>query len=132
MHFLLMDGYGDYSAGSAQHTWVLADLNAVDRAKTPWLIVAFHQPYYNSNTAHAGEGAALAGIYEAPFYKAGVDLCFSGHVHGACEPVKACPSSTPPSSSVLGTLAAYERSFRTYLNASDAAAPYYITIGDGG
>lgn len=123
-----MDGYGDYSAGSAQHTWVLADLNAVDRAKTPWLIVAFHQPYYNSNTAHAGEGAALAGIYEAPFYKAGVDLCFSGHVHGAFEPVKACQNFHPPNP----PHAAYERSFRTYLNASDAAAPYYITIGDGG
>ena len=82
MHFLLMDGYGDYSAGSAQHTWVLADLGSVDRTKTPWLVVAFHQPYYNSNMAHAGEGAALAGIYETPFFSAGVDLCFSGHVHG--------------------------------------------------
>lgn len=82
VHFLLMDGYGDYSAGSAQHSWVLADLGAVDRTKTPWLVVAFHQPYYNSNTAHAGEGAALAGIYETPFFTAGVDLCFSGHVHG--------------------------------------------------
>ena len=39
---------------------MLADLAAVDRSSTPWLVVAFQQPYYNSNTAHAGEGAALA------------------------------------------------------------------------
>jgi acid phosphatase type 7 len=82
VHFLLMDGYTDYSAGSSQHTWVLADLAGVDRTTTPWLIAAFHQPYYNSNTAHAGEGAPLAGIYEDLFFQNGVDLAFSGHVHG--------------------------------------------------
>ena len=134
MHFLLMDGYGDYSAGSAQHAWVLADLAAVDRSSTPWLVVAFHQPYYNSNTAHAGEGAALAGIYEAPFFAAGVDLCFSGHVHGAWEWAAALPApgTGTPLPAPRAPHAAYERSFRTYLNESNAAAPYYITIGDGG
>lgn len=131
-----MDGYSDYSAGSAQHTWVLADLGAVDRSKTPWLVVAFHQPYYNSNTAHAGEGAALAGIYETPFFSAGVDVCFSGHVHGKLLAGMQLVGRVGSLGSIRGTsiwaLLAYERSFRTYLNESNAAAPYYITIGDGG
>lgn len=33
-----------------------ADLLTVDREKTPWLLVLFHVPWYNSNNAHQGEG----------------------------------------------------------------------------
>lgn len=46
--------------------------------------------------------------YEATLFAAGVDLVFAGHVH------------------------AYERSYRTFNNARNAAGPYFITIGDGG
>lgn len=41
-----------YSRSSAQYAWLLRDLAAVDRARTPWLIVSFHAPWYNSNYAH--------------------------------------------------------------------------------
>jgi hypothetical protein len=33
-------------AGSEQHNWVLADLAAVDRHQTPWVVVAGHRPLY--------------------------------------------------------------------------------------
>lgn len=35
-----------------QYTWLEAELASVDRSLTPWLIVQFHAPWYNSNTAH--------------------------------------------------------------------------------
>jgi acid phosphatase type 7 len=99
-------------AGSAQQAWLEADLAAVDRAVTPWVIVMFHEPYMNSNTAHpiAKEGAPMQAAVEDVLYKAGVDMVFSGHVH------------------------AYERSCRAYKYKcmTDGTGPVYITIGDGG
>lgn len=38
-----------WEAGSAQHTWVLADLVAVDRASTPWVVAFQHFPLMCSN-----------------------------------------------------------------------------------
>ena len=38
--------------GTPQAKWLAADLARVDRAKTPWVVAAWHQPFVNSNTAH--------------------------------------------------------------------------------
>ena len=70
--------------------------------------VCYHQPMYNSNTAHANDGAGIKAALELTFYNIGVDISFSGHVH------------------------AYERNHRVYNGQRDAKAPVYITIGDGG
>jgi hypothetical protein len=43
------------AAGTPELQWLQNDLAAVDRAVTPWVIVVFHQPYVNSNTAHSKE-----------------------------------------------------------------------------
>lgn len=107
-HWVMVSGYETFTKGSPQYAWLQADLAAVDRTATPFLFVAYHQPAYNSNTAHQGEGEALRQSLEPLFYAAGVDAIFSGHVH------------------------AYERSIRQYNNKPDASGPYYITIGDGG
>lgn len=37
-------------AGSEQHAWLLADLAAVDRSVTPWVIVGGHRPIYIAST----------------------------------------------------------------------------------
>ena len=42
----------DYARVSEQYAWLLRDLAAVDRARTPWLLVVMHAPWYNSNYAH--------------------------------------------------------------------------------
>ena len=34
--------------GSKQYTWLEDDLKKVDRAKTPWVILAGHRPMYTS------------------------------------------------------------------------------------
>ena len=38
--------------GTKQRNWLINDLASVDRSKTPWVMVVFHQPYMNSNTHH--------------------------------------------------------------------------------
>lgn len=96
--------------GSPQMDWLQADLAGVNRSVTPWVVVAFHQPYVNSNTAHSisTEGYPMQEAIEDVLYENGVDLVFSGHVH------------------------AYERSCEVYQYKCVAGAPVYVTIGDGG
>ena len=53
----------------------------MDRTKTPWLIVLFHSPWYNSNEHHYMEGETMRGQFESWFVNAKVDIVFSSHVH---------------------------------------------------
>jgi len=66
---------------SAELKWLQADLAGVDKSKTPWTFVVFHQPYYNSNTAHdmASEGAPMQQAIEETLYNAKVDFVMAGH-----------------------------------------------------
>lgn len=43
---MMIGAYVPYKKGSAQYQWLRADLAAVDRARTPWLIVVTHPPWY--------------------------------------------------------------------------------------
>ena len=45
-HVIFMNAYTNYVAGSNQYNWLLADLMAVDRTLTPWILVNFHTPWY--------------------------------------------------------------------------------------
>ena len=36
--------------------WLLRDLAGIDRGVTPWVVVMFHVPWYNSNHGHFKEG----------------------------------------------------------------------------
>ncbi|KAL5806596.1 hypothetical protein ACOSQ4_029329 [Xanthoceras sorbifolium] len=107
-HVVMLGSYTDFDADSAQYKWLEADLAKVDRKKTPWVVVVLHAPWYNTNTAHQGEGEGMRKSMEKLLYKARVDVVFAGHVH------------------------AYERFTRIYDNKADPCGPVYITIGDGG
>lgn len=61
-----------------QMAWLRADLAAVDRSRTPWLIVGMHAPWYNSNAAHWGEVEDMRRSMEGLLYSYGVDLVFAG------------------------------------------------------
>ncbi len=78
---ICLSNYHDFSKGSAQYTWLQADLAAIDRSATPWVFVNTHAPWYNSNSAHQGDGEAQRKSFEPLFYAAGVDAVFTGHVH---------------------------------------------------
>lgn len=108
-HLISLSTETDYTVGSLQYNWFTEELQKVNRTATPWLILMYHRPFYNSNTAHQGETALFQSIYEPLFYKYKVDLAFCGHVH------------------------AYERSAPVYNNVVNNAYPTeYIVIGDGG
>ncbi|KAL5990161.1 Purple acid phosphatase 23 [Asimina triloba] len=75
---------------------------------TPWLVAAWHPPWYNSYSSHYQEFECMRQEMEAILYQYGVDMVFSGHVH------------------------AYERMNRVYNYTLDPCGPVYITVGDGG
>ncbi|KAJ8899556.1 hypothetical protein K2173_018530 [Erythroxylum novogranatense] len=107
-HVIMLGSYTDFDGDSDQYKWLEADLSRIDRKKTPWVVVLLHAPWYNTNTAHQGEGESMRQAMEEVLYKARVDVVFAGHVH------------------------AYERFTRVYDNKADPCGPVYITIGDGG
>lgn len=108
VHVVMLGSYTDFDKDSEQYKWLQADLARVNRARTPWLIVLLHAPWYNTNTAHQGEGEKMRQAMEPLFYAANVDIVFAGHVH------------------------AYERFARLYNNEANPFGPVYITVGDGG
>jgi acid phosphatase type 7 len=48
LHVVHISSEHDFTAGSDQYAWLEQDLSAVDRAVTPWLVVAAHRPMYTS------------------------------------------------------------------------------------
>ena len=72
---------GGYGASSPLTTWLQSDLAKVDRTKTPWLLVALHAPWYNTNSAHQGDGEAMRAALEPMLIAAKADVVFTGHVH---------------------------------------------------
>ncbi|KAF3441683.1 hypothetical protein FNV43_RR15598 [Rhamnella rubrinervis] len=107
-HIIMLGSYAEFEAESDQYKWLVNDLAKVDRKKTPWIVVLLHAPWYNTNTAHQGEGESMRKAMEDLLYKSRVDVVFAGHVH------------------------AYERFTRIFNNEADPCGPVYVTIGDGG
>ena len=73
VHWVTLSNYHPFTSGSEQYNWLKADLAAVDKAVTPWIFVNTHAPYYNTNTAHQGDGEAQRKALESMLFDAGVD-----------------------------------------------------------
>ena len=56
VHVLVLSAYVDLSATGAQAVFLNADLAAVNRSVTPWVIAVWHPPWYNTNSDHQGDG----------------------------------------------------------------------------
>ncbi|KAJ3693111.1 hypothetical protein LUZ60_012206 [Juncus effusus] len=108
IHFIMLGAYTDYNRTSAQYNWLKEDLSGTDRRVTPWLVAAWHPPWYNSYSSHYQEFECMRLEIESLLFQYNVDIVFSGHVH------------------------AYERMNRVYNYSLDPCGPVYITIGDGG
>lgn len=52
----------------------------VDREVTPWLVAAWHRPWYSTYAAHYREAECMRVEMEELLYHFGVDIVFSGHV----------------------------------------------------
>ncbi|GMH18800.1 hypothetical protein Nepgr_020641 [Nepenthes gracilis] len=110
VHVIMLCSYTAFDEDSDQYAWLQNDLQSVDRAVTPWVLVLVHAPWYNSNYAHQGEEESvdMKQAMEGLVYQYSVDVVFAGHVH------------------------AYERFTRVYNGEADDRGPVYINIGDGG
>ncbi|KAI0399277.1 Metallo-dependent phosphatase-like protein [Xylaria palmicola] len=72
---------GPFGAAAGQQLAFLeADLAAVDRAVTPWVVVAGHRPWYSTGSSACGPCQAA---FEPLLYRYGVDLAVFGHVHNS-------------------------------------------------
>ena len=77
-----------HSAGLAaeQEAWLAADLKAVNRSQTPWVILGLHQPFYcspndDSDDCHQIVSLVRMGL-ESIIHDGGVDMVFGAHEHG--------------------------------------------------
>jgi hypothetical protein len=70
--------YKDNSAYQ-QIQWLAKDLAAVDRKKTPWVIVMGHRPMYSSQVS--SYQADVRDAFQGLFLQYDVDAYLSGHIH---------------------------------------------------
>lgn len=116
VNVLMLNSEMSVAPGSPQYTYAQSVLQGVDRAVTPWSIVAFHRPmYFVENTPTGGTRDSNFGQLEPLFYQTEVDLVLAGHVHNA---YVSCPviNSTCRSASTPGGY----------------AAPVHVCIGNAG
>ncbi len=64
--------------GYDQFSWFLNDISRVDRGRTPWVIVGWHQPPYNSYSTHYKEFECGRQEIEPYLYANGVDIVLHG------------------------------------------------------
>jgi len=85
-------------------------LKAVDRKKTPWLIVSGHRPFYSSGNSPTDLIFAqhLREHLEDLFYRYKVDLVLTGHYHN------------------------YERTCPVYKEKCTPGAPTHVLVGTAG
>ena len=74
VHFAMVNTELALGSG-AQLGWLDADLGAVDRGRTPWVVVMGHRPMQSG----LGDSAALNQLFD----RHAVDLTVAGHVHFA-------------------------------------------------
>jgi 3',5'-cyclic AMP phosphodiesterase CpdA len=75
-HIIILDSEIDHSAGSAQLSWLAADLAANPNACT---IAVWHKPRWSSGTAH-GSDASYQPFWDT-LAAANVDVILNGHEH---------------------------------------------------
>eukprot|EP00449_Zooxanthella_nutricula_P019522 CAMPEP_0198555494 /NCGR_PEP_ID=MMETSP1462-20131121/84830_1 /TAXON_ID=1333877 /ORGANISM="Brandtodinium nutriculum, Strain RCC3387" /LENGTH=289 /DNA_ID=CAMNT_0044286223 /DNA_START=71 /DNA_END=937 /DNA_ORIENTATION=- len=104
----LPGSYAPTGSDSAQYQFLEEALARVNRTRTPWVVVQFHTPWYNSCDHHYEEGYKARVDQEALLYSYGVDLAFNGHVHS------------------------YERTHPVFKYQVDECGIRHIVIGDAG
>ncbi|XP_076951645.1 purple acid phosphatase 23-like isoform X1 [Bidens hawaiensis] len=136
VHFIMLGAYVDYNRTGAQYSWLQKDLSRLNRSVTPWLVAAWHSPWYNSYSSHYQEFECMRLEMEQLLYQYRVDIVFSGHVSPYVIFKNLIYSMSNPTFKKIIFVAfqvhAYERMNRVYNYSLDPCGPVYITIGDGG
>eukprot|EP00927_Polykrikos_kofoidii_P031152 TRINITY_DN26818_c0_g1_i1.p1 TRINITY_DN26818_c0_g1~~TRINITY_DN26818_c0_g1_i1.p1 ORF type:complete len:637 (-),score=45.53 TRINITY_DN26818_c0_g1_i1:84-1904(-) len=114
-HWVMLSSEHNYTSGSDQYNWLLADLEKVDRSKTPWLIVTAHRPAYNSEDYQGDWDVALnfGQRIDDVLLKYKVNLFLAGHYHSY---QRTCPVAH----------------MKCRGSNEKASAPIHITVGSAG
>jgi hypothetical protein len=80
---IMLSSEHDLHPGSMQHEWLAAQLAAVDRELTPWVVVELHRPMYNNEDypADYNTGLRIRTALEPLLLQHSVDLVLAGHYH---------------------------------------------------
>ncbi|GLI58698.1 hypothetical protein VaNZ11_000448, partial [Volvox africanus] len=83
VHFSMLSSEHDLEPGSTQQSWLESDLVAVDRCRTPWVIVMLHRPMYvvYPHKDNRVVGDHIRASIEDLLLDYQVDVVVSGHVH---------------------------------------------------
>ena len=141
VHFTVTSSEHDYSPGSDQHSWVLADLSSVDRSVTPWIVFTSHRPLYtaacsNLPLQHACQiespvFQALQVAWEDVLIQHNVTLAATAHIHyyeRTCAVAHGvCANSSSSPASPRAAAAAQVKP-----QPAPAGAPVYIVVGPAG
>ena len=83
VHVAMISSEHDPSASAPMGAWLAADLAAVNRTQTPWVVLGIHRPMYETEE-YAGDFAVangLRGILEPLLLQFSVDVVIAGHYH---------------------------------------------------
>lgn len=82
LHFAFISSERDMRPGTEQYEWLRADLAAVDRQATPFVVFGQHRPFYASDIVRAApEQAMMREILEPLLLEFEVNAALFGHVH---------------------------------------------------
>lgn len=110
VHTIVLNSFADFEPNSKQYSWLLKELQGIDRKKTPWLVISFHCPIYNTFSLHSKDPQPInMKLYLEPlFVKYRVSFILSGHIH------------------------AYSRSHPVAYGKVNPIGPIHIVLGNGG
>lgn len=83
VHTTFISSEHNLTKGSSQYQWLEADLRAVNRTRTPWLVVESHRPMYESE-AFFDQAAVCVGMryqIEDLLNDYDIDVFLAGHYH---------------------------------------------------
>lgn len=110
LHVTMLSSEHDLRDGSTQWRWLQSDLAAVNRTRTPWLVVGLHRPLYSSVVGGnlLPEIRGMRNALESLLLAHKVDIVLNGHYHQ------------------------YERTCRVARGACDERGPVHMTVGMAG
>jgi len=150
VHFTVTSSEHDYTPGSPQHNWVLADLSSIDRSITPWIVFTSHRPLYTAACVslplqHACQiespvFQALQVAWEDVLIANNVTLVATAHIHyyertcavahGVCANASSHPAS--PHDTAAAAAAAASAAAQVKAQPAPSGAPIYVVVGPAG
>jgi hypothetical protein len=127
VHTTVLSSEHDLAPGSVQYEWLVADLDAVNRTATPWVVVEMHRPLYEGEEFwdQNDVGIALRMEIEVVLRDYAVDLVLGGHYHAyhrTCDGLYhgRCGHSHAPMHVTVGTAGAHLDDAELYQNSWSA------------